>query len=55
MKEVFIEIPINNKGEFDLEKQKEIAEKNHKIEEIKAKLKENYEKIINAKVQIIEA
>jgi restriction endonuclease S subunit len=55
MKEVQIEIPIDENGEFDLEKQKEIAEKFKKIEEIKTKLKDNYEKMINSKVQIIEA
>jgi restriction endonuclease S subunit len=54
MKEVFIEIPINNDDEFDLDKQKEIAEKYRKIEEIKTKLKDNYEKMINSKVNIIE-
>ncbi|MDP2629013.1 MAG: restriction endonuclease subunit S [Nanoarchaeota archaeon] len=54
MKEIQIEIPIDENGELDLEKQIEIAEKHKKIEEIKAKLKDNYEKIINSKVQIIE-
>jgi len=54
MKEVQIEIPIDENGELDLDKQKEIAEKHNKIEEIKAKLKDNYEKMINSKVQIIE-
>ena len=53
MKEVQIEIPIDKNGEFDLDKQREIAEKHRKIEEIKTKLKDNYEKIINSKVQII--
>lgn len=54
MKEVQIEIPIDENGEFDLDKQIEIADKHKKIEEIKAKLKDNYEKMINSKVQIIE-
>jgi len=54
MKEVQIEIPIDENGEFDLEKQKEIADKYRKIEEIKKKLKDNYEKMINSKVQIVE-
>lgn len=52
--EISVEIPIDESGEFDLEKQKEIAEKHKKIEEIKTKLKDNYEKMINSKVQIIE-
>lgn len=55
MKEVFIDIPIKDNGEFDLDKQKEIAKKHKKIEEIKTKLKDDYEKIINSKVQIIES
>jgi len=54
MKEVQIEIPIDENGKFDLDKQREIAGKHKKIEEIKAKLKDNYEKMINSKVQIIE-
>jgi type I restriction-modification system DNA methylase subunit len=54
MKEVQIEIPIDENGEFDLDKQREIADKHKKIEEIKEKLKDNYEKMINSKVQIIE-
>lgn len=55
MKEVQIEIPIDENGEFDTEKQKEIADKFKKIEEIKTKLKDNYEKMISSKVKIIEA
>jgi type I restriction-modification system DNA methylase subunit len=55
MKEIFIEIPINKDGDFDIEKQKEIADKYKKIEEIKTRLKEDYEKMINSKVQIIES
>jgi len=54
MKEVPIEVPIDENGEFDVLKQREIAEKFKKIEEIKTKLKDNYEKMINSKVQIIE-
>lgn len=54
MKEIQIEIPIDNKGKFDLEKQREIAEKHKKVEEIKANLKDNYEKMINSRVQIIK-
>jgi len=50
MKEVQIEIPIDENGDFDVTKQREIAGKHKKIEEIKAKLKDNYEKMINSKV-----
>lgn len=35
VKKVIIKIPINNSGSFDRNKQKEIAEKYHKIEEVK--------------------
>ena len=54
LRDIIIEIPIDENGKFDLDKQREIAEKHKKIEEIKAKLKDNYEKMINSKVQIIE-
>ncbi|WP_372474444.1 N-6 DNA methylase [Capnocytophaga sp. ARDL2] len=40
-----ISIPINSKGEFDLEKQKEIAEKHRKMENIKRSISEELEKI----------
>jgi len=53
MKEVFIEIPINDKGEFDLGRQKEIAKKHRIVEDFKLKLKESYEIVIGAKVQIL--
>jgi restriction endonuclease S subunit len=55
MKEVQIEIPVDENGEFDLDKQIEIAEKYRKIEEIKNKLKWNYERIIESKIQVIES
>ncbi len=55
MEEVFIEIPIKEEGVFALEKQKEIAEKYKKIGEIKRKLKEDYEDIVNSDVKIIES
>jgi len=55
MKEIFIEIPVNKEGDFDLNKQRDIAEKHEKVEQIKTKLKDNYEKMINLKIQIIEA
>jgi len=54
MKEVFIEIPVDENDNFDLGKQKEIACKHKKIGEIKTKLRDNYERMINSKVQIIE-
>lgn len=44
-KEINISIPINSKGEFDLEKQKEIAEKYRKVEEIKKAISAELEKI----------
>lgn len=54
MGEISIEIPIKENGEFDLSKQKDIAEKYKKIEQIKKHLEDNYERIINSKVQIVK-
>jgi len=53
MKEIKIEIPVNGRGEFDLDKQKEIAEEYNKIEKTKEKLKDAYERVINPKVEIL--
>jgi len=47
-----IKIPVDSKGSFDLQKQKEIAEKYYKIEEIKKSIKAELEKIENIKVDI---
>ncbi|KJV90451.1 N-6 DNA methylase [Rickettsia bellii] len=51
-KNIEIKIPITQTGEFDLQKQKEIAEKYRKIEEIKKNIKTELEKIENIKVDI---
>lgn len=53
MKEISIEIPIKENGDFDLGKQKEIADKYEKIEQIKEYLQEDIEKIIESKVKYI--
>ena len=47
-------IPVDENGEFDLTKQKEIANKYNKIEKIKYQLKEDYENSLNYKIQIID-
>ena len=52
IKNIQIKIPITATGEFDLQKQKEIAEKYRKIEEIKRSIKAELEKIENIKVDI---
>ncbi|UCM93428.1 MAG: restriction endonuclease subunit S [Rickettsia endosymbiont of Cimex lectularius] len=52
IKNIEIKIPITVTGEFDLLKQKEIAEKYRKIEEIKNNIKRELEKIENIKVDI---
>ncbi len=54
IKEISIEIPVKKDGEFDLNKQREIANKYKKIEQIKKNLQEDYERMISSKVQIIE-
>jgi len=50
--EILIKIPITSTGEFDLQKQKEIAEKYRVIKEIKTNIKTELEKIENIKVDI---
>jgi len=52
---VEIPLPVKEDGEPDLKKQKEIAEKYKKINEMKKKLKEDYEGIVNSEVKIIES
>jgi hypothetical protein len=53
MGEISIDMPIKENGEFDLEAQREIANKFKKIEQIKKYLEDDYEKMINSKIQII--
>lgn len=50
IKPIEIPIPINSKGEFDLEKQKEIAEKYRKVEEIKKAISAELEKVSKVEV-----
>ena len=50
MKNLSILIPINTKGEFDLEAQKEIAEKYRKIEQIKKSISAELDKIANIEI-----
>lgn len=52
LRELTLKIPIKKNGDFDLEKQKEIAGKYRKIEQIKNKLKEDFEKIKDMKIDI---
>ena len=47
-----IKIPIKKDDEFDLDKQKEIANKYKIIEEIKNKIKEDYQKILDYSITI---
>jgi len=54
MKEVFIQIPVKEDGEFDIDKQKEIANKYKRVQEIKRVLAEDLEKILNQNVIIVE-
>ena len=51
IKNIKIKVPINFQGQFDLEKQKEIAEKYKQIEEIKEKIIKELEKIENTKIR----
>ncbi len=53
IKKINILVPVNSQNEPDLQKQKEIAERYHKIEEVKNILSEELEKIKNIKVSIL--
>ncbi len=50
IKPIEIPIPINSKGEFDLEAQKEIAEKYRKIEQIKKSISAELDKIATIEI-----
>ncbi len=52
MKEISIEIPIKVNGEFDLDKQKEIAKNYRKIEQFKNDFREHSEQMVNSKIQL---
>ena len=47
---ILLKIPVNTKGEFDLEAQKEIAEKYRKIEQIKKSISAELDKIANIEI-----
>ncbi len=47
---ILLKIPVNSKGEFDLEAQKEIAEKYRKIEQIKKSISAELDKIANIEI-----
>jgi len=49
---VFIEIPVDKKDEFDVLKQKELAAKYRKLQEVKTNLGSMYEEISNIKVSL---
>ena len=51
---VFIEIPIDKKGKFDISTQKEIAKKYKKLKELKNNLKSMYEDISNTRIDLKE-
>jgi hypothetical protein len=50
IKDVRVSIPVDKNGEFDLNRQKEVAEKYKKIEEIKTKLKEEMKILSEVKI-----
>jgi restriction endonuclease S subunit len=53
MGEISIDLPIKENGKYDLNAQKEIADKFKKIEQIKNRLEGDYKKMFNSKVQIV--
>ena len=52
IKNISIKIPITLSGKFDVKKQKEIAEKYRRLEEIKMNIKAEFKKFKNIKVDI---
>ncbi len=50
LEEIYINIPVDVNEEYDLIKQKEIAEIYQKIEQVKNKLIEDYDKIVNTRI-----
>lgn len=52
LKNVSIQIPINKKGKFDFEKQKEIAQKYEKVEKLKKELTEKLDMLANYKISL---
>ena len=50
IRDITIKIPVLDNGELDIKKQIEIAEKYRKIEEIKANIKNELDKISNVKI-----
>lgn len=52
IKNIHIKIPIDAKGDFDIQKQKEIAQRYKKVLEIKRNIKKELEKIENIKIDI---
>ena len=50
---ISIKIPITKKGEFDIEKQKKLAEKYRKIEQIKKSISEELDKISDTEIDYV--
>lgn len=54
LQEVYVEIPVTENGQFDVEKQKEIAHKYNKLEYIKRELKNDFDGVYSLQVDITE-
>lgn len=50
--EVSIVVPVNKKGQFDLEMQKQLADKFEEIEKLKASINQMLTEIVNAKITV---
>lgn len=48
---IAIKFPIDKKGNLDINKQKEIADKYYRIEEIKRVMKSEFEKLANIEIE----
>ncbi len=52
IKDILVKVPINKQGGFDLEKQKEIAKKYEKIEELKIQLSDRLKTLAGYKISL---
>ena len=50
IKDILVKVPIDKNGKFDFEKQKEIAQKYEKVEELKKELTEKLDMLANYKL-----
>lgn len=52
IKDILVKVPVDKEGNFDIEKQKEIAQKYEKVEELKKELAEKLDILANYKISL---